>query len=171
LVGLVPGFGEPADGLNALIYSARGDYLNAGLSAGSMIPVAGWLSTGGKFLKKALKYSDEAASLSKKTPIPKGTANPLVKEAVEKGKEAHKIYDPGPGFEKEFPLPSKKRPDGINFETNEIKELKPNNPNAIKKGQKQLNNYVKEATEQYGGTWKGILETYTYNNGIFKFLK
>jgi hypothetical protein len=48
VAGLIPGVGEVADGINALIYLGRGDYANAGFSAGAMIPFAGWLSTGGK---------------------------------------------------------------------------------------------------------------------------
>ena len=48
VAGLVPGFGEIADGVNALIYLARGDYLNAGLSGAAMIPFLGWGSTGAK---------------------------------------------------------------------------------------------------------------------------
>jgi len=51
-VGLIPGVGEIADGANALIYTARGDYVNAGLSAAAMIPFAGWAATGGKLVKK-----------------------------------------------------------------------------------------------------------------------
>ncbi|WP_312313433.1 hypothetical protein [Empedobacter brevis] len=35
IVGLVPGFGEVADGANGLIYLYRGDYLNASLSFGA----------------------------------------------------------------------------------------------------------------------------------------
>jgi len=65
VVGLIPIIGEPADGANALIYEVRGDHLNAALSGASMIPIAGWLGTGGKFVNKAIKYSDEAASLAK----------------------------------------------------------------------------------------------------------
>lgn len=42
IAGLIPGFGEVADGLNAAIYLARGDYGNASLSAASMIPFVGW---------------------------------------------------------------------------------------------------------------------------------
>ncbi|NME07863.1 hypothetical protein HF876_18795, partial [Psychrobacillus sp. BL-248-WT-3] len=42
LAGLIPGIGEIADGLNGVIYYARGDKLNAGLSFAAMIPVAGW---------------------------------------------------------------------------------------------------------------------------------
>lgn len=41
------------DALNAIIYAARGDYINAGLSAAATIPVAGWAATGGKFVNKA----------------------------------------------------------------------------------------------------------------------
>ena len=54
-VGLIPFWGEIADGLNALIYLGRGDRLNAGLSAGAMIPFVGWAATSGKFANKARK--------------------------------------------------------------------------------------------------------------------
>lgn len=40
IAGLIPVFGELADGVNGVIYSARGDMLNAGLSFSAMIPVA-----------------------------------------------------------------------------------------------------------------------------------
>ena len=53
IVGLVPGLGEAADGANALIYLARGDKVNAGLSLAAMIPIAGVAATGAKFAKKA----------------------------------------------------------------------------------------------------------------------
>ncbi|MCM3359009.1 T7SS effector LXG polymorphic toxin [Psychrobacillus sp. MER TA 171] len=52
LAGLIPGIGEIADGLNGVIYYARGDKLNAGLSFAAMIPVAGWGSTATKFANK-----------------------------------------------------------------------------------------------------------------------
>lgn len=52
LVGLIPGIGEIADGANGIIYTARGDKLNATLSFGAMIPFAGWGSTGAKFVNK-----------------------------------------------------------------------------------------------------------------------
>ena len=39
--GLVPWVGEPADGLNAAISTARGNYSDAALSAGSMLPYIG----------------------------------------------------------------------------------------------------------------------------------
>lgn len=55
VVGLIPGVGEIADGLNAAIYTGRGDYTNAALSAAAMIPFAGWAATGGKLGNKAYK--------------------------------------------------------------------------------------------------------------------
>ena len=59
-----PRFGEPADGVNALIYTARGDYVNAGLSAGGMIPIGGWFATGAKCDTRAADYADEAAQVA-----------------------------------------------------------------------------------------------------------
>ncbi|MCL2083439.1 MAG: hypothetical protein FWH04_09455 [Oscillospiraceae bacterium] len=50
--GMVPVIGEPADGLNALIYAARGDGENALMSALGMVPIAGWFATGSKVLGK-----------------------------------------------------------------------------------------------------------------------
>lgn len=58
VVGLIPGIGEVFDGMNAAIYAARGDYINAGLSAAAMVPLAGMAATGGKLTKKILKYQD-----------------------------------------------------------------------------------------------------------------
>ncbi|WP_446936032.1 deaminase domain-containing protein [Lysinibacillus fusiformis] len=52
LVGLIPGVGEIADGVNGIIYLASGDKVNAALSFGAMIPFVGWAATGGKFVKK-----------------------------------------------------------------------------------------------------------------------
>ena len=63
VVGLVPVFGEIADGLNALIYLARGDLLNAGLSAAAMVPVVGWGATGGKVVGKILRYTKDQQAL------------------------------------------------------------------------------------------------------------
>lgn len=54
VAGLVPGFGEVADGLNAAWYAAEGDMLNASLSAAAMIPIGGWAATGTKFGLKGL---------------------------------------------------------------------------------------------------------------------
>ena len=60
VVGFVPGVGEIADGINALISLGRGDYVGATLSAISMVPVVGdALGKGGKIARAAIKHGDE----------------------------------------------------------------------------------------------------------------
>ena len=52
-VGFIPGVGEVADGINGLLYLAEGNYVAAGLSLMSMIPVVGDMSKLGKWGMKA----------------------------------------------------------------------------------------------------------------------
>ena len=63
VAGLIPGIGEAADGVNALISIARGNPLEAALSLVSMIPVAG--DAVGKGGKAALKMLDPAIDIIK----------------------------------------------------------------------------------------------------------
>ncbi|MFE7129682.1 hypothetical protein ACFVIM_02360, partial [Streptomyces sp. NPDC057638] len=51
-LGLVPVFGEVADGINCGWYGAEGDTLNASLSCAAMVPFFGWGATGGKLSAK-----------------------------------------------------------------------------------------------------------------------
>lgn len=53
VAGLVPVIGAPADGINAVWYAAEGDWVNAGLSATGMIPIAGEAATAAKLGVKA----------------------------------------------------------------------------------------------------------------------
>lgn len=64
-VGLVPGLGEVADGVNGLIALARGDKTGAALSFAAMVPFAGWAATGGKFVRTGIKYGDEVAGATR----------------------------------------------------------------------------------------------------------
>jgi subtilisin family serine protease/peptidoglycan hydrolase-like protein with peptidoglycan-binding domain len=70
ILGLVPVVGEAADGINACIYLVRGDKLNASLSASSMLPITGCVSTGGKLVNKTTKFvahvAGDAAELGAK---------------------------------------------------------------------------------------------------------
>ena len=61
---------------------------------------------------------------------------------------------------KEYVLPSGKRVDFINFENKIVYELKPNNPNQIRKGTKQLAGYLEEIETVYGKGWSSVLDTY-----------
>ena len=65
LIGLIPGLGEIADGINAGIYLLRGDYAGAALSLAAMIPIAGCAATAGKFVYKGLKAYKKAENIVK----------------------------------------------------------------------------------------------------------
>ena len=90
----------------------------------------------------------------------RGTQNPKVKAAVQKGQAMHKQMDYGPGVLKEKTIAPGCRVDGIDFNNRIIYELKPNNPQAIARGISQLNRYTKAASQQYGGEWMGVLKLY-----------
>lgn len=86
------------------------------------------------------------------------------KSSLKLGREVHKEYKINDVDNidryKEYVLPSGKRVDFIDFETQIIYELKPNNPKQIKLGKKQLQGYIDEMKSIDGGDWKGVLDTY-----------
>ncbi len=94
-----------------------------------------------------------------------GSIAPLQSKAGETaftvaGKLAHKAWDAGEGFVKEFRLPSGRRADAVNFGARVVKELKPDNARAVRAGLKQVEQYAKELSEMTAEAWKGIVETY-----------
>ncbi|WP_373372352.1 hypothetical protein [Polyangium mundeleinium] len=103
--------------------------------------------------------SSGAGSALKAAPAGKGPVNGET-AATKAGRQAHEDWDPGPGFEKGVRLPSRKRPDAVNYDTQQVKELKPDNRRAIKRGEKQVEGYRKELEAKEGGTWTGTVETY-----------
>jgi hypothetical protein len=94
----------------------------------------------------------------------KGTLNPKVNSAAAYGRYMHSIYkiseENGVTKIKEYGDISGIRPDFVDFETKTIYELKPNNQNAISKGNKQLNKYIQSFKDVGLGDFKGVLETY-----------
>jgi hypothetical protein len=86
------------------------------------------------------------------------------KSSLELGKKVHKEYmsDVANGItkRKEYVLPSGKRVDYIDFEKKIVYELKPNNPNQIRKGTRQLAGYLEEITSVFGEGWSSVLDTY-----------
>lgn len=55
VIGMIPLLGEVADGANAAIYAAQGDYTNAALSAAAMVPGAGNVVGAAKLAKRGAK--------------------------------------------------------------------------------------------------------------------
>lgn len=70
------------------------------------------------------------------------------KSGLELGKKVHKEYMSDVADDvnkiKEYVLPSGKRVDFIDLKNKIVYELKPNNPNQIRKGTKQLTGYLEE---------------------------
>ena len=105
-------------------------------------------------------YTMSKAQTPTSTPTGRGTQNPKVKAAVQKGQVMHKQMDYEPGVLKEQTIAPGCRVDGIDFNNRIIYELKPNNPQAIARGMNQLNRYTSAASQQFGGTWTGVLKLY-----------
>ena len=80
--------------------------------------------------------------------------------ATKRGREAHAEKDYGPGFQKEQRLPSGKKPDAVNVEEGVVVELKPNNPAAIRKGQRQVEGYRRELEGLHDKPFTARVETY-----------
>ncbi|MCP4406090.1 MAG: hypothetical protein GY801_53460, partial [bacterium] len=78
------------------------------------------------------------------------------------GREAHESYKNAlPGdYEHQVTLPSGKRPDAVNWETRNVRELKPNNPKAISEGRRQVEKYRKELEEIADEFWTADVDTY-----------
>ena len=78
VLGMIPGIGEIADGINASWYTKEGKYGDAALSGAAMIPGAGWAAGGTKIakhmskLKKVLGFGDkvkDVKNVSKSTEL------------------------------------------------------------------------------------------------------
>ncbi|MGL5827874.1 MAG: polymorphic toxin-type HINT domain-containing protein [Nocardioides sp.] len=90
IYGLIPGIGELADAINAVWYAAEGDYVNAGLSGGATIPLAGWIAAGAKLALKT-----ESRALSKVDSLPCNCF--VAKTKVQTSTGAKAIEDVRPG--------------------------------------------------------------------------
>ncbi len=103
-------------------------------------------------IEDSVKATSEIAEESTSKAL-RGSQNPNTYNSAKKGREMHKNWDYGEGIEKEVSLGKGNRADAIDFENHIIYELKPNNPRAIARGNKQLERYKKAAESIYGGQW------------------
>ncbi|MGV9235443.1 RHS repeat-associated core domain-containing protein [Streptomyces nigra] len=114
VVGLVPGFGEPADLLNGVWYTAEGNYIDAGLSYASAIPIAGYGATaakGARYVDKAVDAVDAATDTVKaadKTKDAVKNAENVTPPSTPKPKPPPKPAPPA----KPKPAPPTKKADG-----------------------------------------------------------
>ncbi|MER5711648.1 SpvB/TcaC N-terminal domain-containing protein [Streptomyces sp. NPDC002122] len=97
VVGMVPVVGEVGDLANAGWYAAEGDYVNAGLSAASAIPGAGYAANAAKYGNKALDAAQAAktannagdaaatAKAADTAPVPKAADSPSAPKPADSG--------------------------------------------------------------------------------------
>ena len=76
------------------------------------------------------------------------------------GRLQHALYNPGPTYNTRYTLPSGLRPDAVDFTNRVVRELKPNNPRAIARGKRQVQQYLNELQSLFGGTWTSFVDTY-----------
>lgn len=94
-------------------------------------------------------------------PSPGGGGNGGENEYTARGREAHKWWEPPPGYQKEFTFENGLRADAVNFEIRDIIEYKPDNPDAIALGEQKLLEYIEQAQKQFPGSpWTGRVVTY-----------
>ncbi len=65
VAGLVPGLGEPFDLANCGLYGAESNELDAGLSCGSAVPIAGYGATGAKVAKRGKEAAEAGTKTAK----------------------------------------------------------------------------------------------------------
>lgn len=141
-------------GLIETIIEMPNPYTMSVKGVGTALGIVRGIKTGSVLAENVVKISGEA------TKALKGTRNPIVKEAIKIGQKEHNLYNPGPGYEKEFRFKNGLRADALNREQKIIRELKPENPIAIKRGYQQLENYIQQAYKEFGTLFRGILDTY-----------
>ena len=140
---------DTADGIFGLLPPVRAG--SAGLNA---------VEFGLSFFGKRGIIAAEEGAVATGTTTLRGSLNPTTAAAARNGIQAHKAWNPGPGFEKEFTLQSGKRADAVDLVAKVVKEYKPNTPSGLTKGIKQVDGYRQELESTYGGTWTSIIETY-----------
>ncbi len=62
ILGMFPLLGEAADITNGVIYFVEGDKINGAMSVGSAIPIWGWVSTAGKWVRTTTKVMTKPIS-------------------------------------------------------------------------------------------------------------
>ncbi len=73
----------------------------------------------------------------------------------------HKNYNPGDSYSTEYQLPSGKRADAVDETNGFVRELKPNNPKANKRGEKQVQGYKTELEKLFPEKqWYSHVDTY-----------
>lgn len=83
-------------------------------------------------------------------------------EAAAFGRRAHSNYGTalGEAYDTKVSLPSGKKPDAVDWMNREVRELKPDNQRAIRRGERQVEKYRTELEQVTGQSWTSAIDTY-----------
>lgn len=83
-------------------------------------------------------------------------------EAAADGRRAHENYGTALGgeYDTRVTLPSGRKPDAVNWGANEVRELKPDNPSTIRRGERQVEGYRQELENITGQPWSSVVDVY-----------
>jgi hypothetical protein len=154
LAGFIPGIGDVADAINAIGYALEGDWVNAGISAASVVG-ADWLKAG----RLAQRVVQEVVEGSAEQVAKQEAKNALQEQgkkhanrtsgnnpAAQKGQKVHNEFKQEArkrGWDANPKLGSGSRPDAID-ECGRPIELKPNTKWGMRRGRKQAQRYADE---------------------------
>lgn len=142
-------FLDVADVANGVLYTFQGDYMNAGLSMASMVPILGSFATSGKYARSASEIINVLGSN-------------FTKSSLKHGQEVHKLYKINKVVIKEYNGIKGIRPDFVDFQNHKIYELKPYNPWSVRRGIRQLDKYKTVFDSKYSveNGWESIIVFY-----------
>jgi RHS repeat-associated protein len=156
VAGFIPGIGIVADAISAIDYALEGDWVNAGISAASVVG-ADWLKAGRLAKRVVQEVVEEGAEQAAKREAKNALQEQGKKFAnktsgnnpyAQRGRQVHeefkkKAKQKGWDVEKTLTDPDtgkKCRPDAITPKGHPV-ELKPNTPSGRRRGKKQMEKY------------------------------
>jgi hypothetical protein len=82
--------------------------------------------------------------------------------AAQDGRRAHENYGTalGEGYDTKAVLDDGSKPDAVNWEKREVRELKSDHPKATAKGQRQVEKYRQQLEKQTGEKWTSEVDVY-----------
>jgi RHS repeat-associated protein len=153
--------------------------LDVGVNVAFNYVTTGELNVGGALKESALGVLNPAKTLAKAGSLAKHMAKARkVEPGAQKfaakvsgetkytsaGRRAHNEESMPKGYKREVNIPgTKKRMDGYNPKTKKIRELKPDNPRAVKRGEKQLQEYCDACNDSSLGKRHTVDPVQTYD--------
>ena len=138
-----------------------GAALDLGISAAAVFSPVPFVGEAAKarYLTKAAEAAGEA---DKVVGAFRAVARGGETEAAAVGRRAHGNYGTALGekFDTKVTLPSGKKPDAVNWESREVRELKPDNARAVRRGERQVEGYRQELEKTTGEKWTSEVDTY-----------